>query len=53
MKKNCNWNGCRNNFKLDEEFAWFNKMKIDYLKNLLKSFDDNVKYEYDLKKKLV
>ena len=26
-------------------------MKIDYLKNLLKSFDDNVKYEYDLKKK--
>ena len=27
-------------------------MKIDYLKNLLKSFDDNVKYEYDLKKKI-
>tara|TARA_B100001057_G_scaffold108144_1_gene105878 strand:+ start:3888 stop:4826 length:939 start_codon:yes stop_codon:yes gene_type:complete len=36
---------------LDEKFTKLNVMKINKLKNLLKEFEPNVKYEQDLKKK--
>ena len=52
MEKNCDWNGCRHYYKLDERFAKIYKMKTNQLKSLLEEFNANVKFEYDLKKKI-
>ena len=51
-KKNCNWYGCRYYFKLDERTSRVDEMKINQLKRLLNDFDENLHFEYDLKKKI-
>ena len=38
-------------FKLDEKNSTINQMNINQLKDLLFEFGNNVKFEYDLKKK--
>ena len=50
MEKNSYWNGCRNNFIMDERnaSAFIMNMKID---DLLSVFNENIKFDYNLKKK--
>ena len=51
-KKNSYRYGCRYYFKLDERITRIIKMKIDYLKEFIKEFNSNLKFNHDLKKKI-